>query len=481
MSRGGDVEITLDALEANSHDDRRSRPLPEGVRGRAEKLWTVRQCPPMPEYIAVDIKTSEMSVPMGSDVRSVALRGQAMGKARYGVEKIKEWGASLPFCEVAEQARINALTEASGIPLDDVGLTIVDSGDAVAMALGGDWSGIVQASAEALHTGRWKNLRATFKHVLPADVLDQLDMLMDYGTSTYKHAIARNACTWEMASYFAQLLEGHSEAGAGKAWADAMWGQGEEQGEGEGDKEGEAEGPPPRGRKPGIEGGGEIGDLGRDPLEPLRENLSNKGTNEWGEMKIIYNPLERNIAGRWARRRIPHEEGAIPRSMHRMPVDGRVFDYRVHKHGGTVLIDCSGSMSLRPEEIDEIIACAPGAVIATYCGQGKQGELRLVAMGGRVVAREHLTSVWGGNVVDGPALKWMLREREPRLWVCDGYVTGHGDVYAGNLAHEALALATAGRVIMVYNVAEAIEFLGRRSGVSEGDRRKQLERLKAHR
>jgi len=32
-----------------------------------------------------------------------------------------------------------------------------------------------------------------------------------------------------------------------------------------------------------------------------------------------------------------------------------------------------------------------------------------------------------GNVVDGPALAWLARQPRPRIWFCDGAVTGIGD------------------------------------------------------
>jgi len=47
-----------------------------------------------------------------------------------------------------------------------------------------------------------------------------------------------------------------------------------------------------------------------------------------------------------------------------------------------------------------------------------------------------MARVGNGNIVDGPALKWLSKQITARLWVSDGLVTGKHDAASINLAIE---------------------------------------------
>ena len=145
------------------------------------------------------------------------------------------------------------------------------------------------------------------------------------------------------------------------------------------------------------------------------------------------------------RRERAHDSGSVPRFMHRYNIDGRIFGRRRKAPGGTVLVDASGSMSLSMEDIEKIITAAPCATVAMYSGKADTGSITVIARGGHradVKAIERVRKdVGGGNIIDGPALAWLGKQAEPRLWVCDGYITGCDDRSSAALTTSAFATA----------------------------------------
>ena len=93
----------------------------------------------------------------------------------------------------------------------------------------------------------------------------------------------------------------------------------------------------------------------------------------------------------------------------RKVLDGAIFGRGPSGGGGTVLVDASGSMSLSAEEVEAIVKAAGGAaVVAMYSGRADVGELRIVASGDRRVTNDRLEPYGSGNVIDLPALEWLL-------------------------------------------------------------------------
>lgn len=112
-----------------------------------------------------------------------------------------------------------------------------------------------------------------------------------------------------------------------------------------------------------------------------------------------------------------------------------------HRMRVSIAIDVSGSMSFGPADLQRIVDAAPHAQIALYSGLSNCGYLvHLTSQRRRISsdqlhkARRHMP---GGNVVDVPALLWLGAQRGLRLWLCDGIVTGTGD-----LCYDAIATAT---------------------------------------
>jgi hypothetical protein len=115
-----------------------------------------------------------------------------------------------------------------------------------------------------------------------------------------------------------------------------------------------------------------------------------------------------------------------------------------------VLIDTSGSMGVTAGQVREMVKAAPAVKVAVYGAPGgREGILRVVADRGRMAEAGAAYSAGAGNVVDGPALRWLLTQRGPRVWVSDGQVTGVGDVVSAPLTAEAMTIARMGRVTRI--------------------------------
>jgi len=155
-------------------------------------------------------------------------------------------------------------------------------------------------------------------------------------------------------------------------------------------------------------------------------------------------------------------EGSVVRYLARWPVDRAVFRRRARCSGGTLLVDTSGSMSLEVADLDRLLLATPlGARVAIYSGSGEVGELRIVADGERRAASDHLARYGSGNVVDLPALEWLAKQPEPRLWVSDGNVTGVGDKGSEALKQRCAALCRRARIRRVQKIEEAAALLRR--------------------
>jgi hypothetical protein len=127
------------------------------------------------------------------------------------------------------------------------------------------------------------------------------------------------------------------------------------------------------------------------------------------------------------------------------PAMPRIFTKTIHRNGGTIVIDASGSMDLRADELLKLLVSAPLATIGFYnafsdrewqgnlwifAHKGKRAvDLRAVKMRG-VVPRGRLGmpdthDVFGtGNVVDFAVLQWLLAQPAPRYILTDGRFVG---------------------------------------------------------
>jgi hypothetical protein len=191
-----------------------------------------------------------------------------------------------------------------------------------------------------------------------------------------------------------------------------------------------------------------------------------------GRLRVVTAPLSIPCASDASRGRTRRAvaEGTELRYIHRFVTDQRVFSRATRRPaasgGGTVLIDVSGSMRLRPSDVDQIIASAPNAtLVAIYAGLEDRGELRIVVRDGFRAAPTALKVPGSGNIVDLPALQWLAKQPAPRVWISDGGVTGCGDVPTAAIERRCREVRTEAGIVQVRTAAEAAEELSRRCGV----------------
>tara|TARA_R100000458_G_C8272889_1_gene247736 strand:+ start:2170 stop:2946 length:777 start_codon:yes stop_codon:yes gene_type:complete len=173
-------------------------------------------------------------------------------------------------------------------------------------------------------------------------------------------------------------------------------------------------------------------------------NYSNSDSykGRWGDMDIIEAPREVNLQGqiKQGRKYRPQDYGTNPKYMNRWCVDKKVFKQHQRVYGGTILVDASGSMCLTGEDILEIMQQLPAVTIAMYNHKGwrnDRGTLRIIGKNGKRVTEEYLEHhSGGGNLVDGPALRWLANMPPKRIWVSDMYVFGRNRGNEINLLQE---------------------------------------------
>jgi hypothetical protein len=214
---------------------------------------------------------------------------------------------------------------------------------------------------------------------------------------------------------------------------------------------------------------GDADDGMRDKLSELIRNVSMSARDgKWGTVDPIARaPM--SIARRRGKgeTRTYRDEGTAPSAVHRLTIDGRIFSRQRHAPGGTVLVDASGSMALSAEQLAAIVEAAPTGKVAIYCGRSTSGRITVVADRGRMATDKDMrrARVGGGNVIDGPALRWLANQPKPRIWVSDGYVTGKNDAMAMNLIADAAGIVRRGSITRVDAADDAADMLRAARGV----------------
>jgi hypothetical protein len=216
-----------------------------------------------------------------------------------------------------------------------------------------------------------------------------------------------------------------------------------------------------------------IGDITRNHGGDLnyKPDLNNM-SGRWGEMAIKTPELSVNLQGRikGGREYRPMDFGVTPKYMNRWCVDKKVFQQKQKVYGGTILIDASGSMRFSGDDILEIMQMLPAVKIAMYnsineddensgWGYGERGSLRIIGDNGKRVTAEYLdTYSGGGNLVDGPALKWLSQQKPKRIWVSDMFVFGKGNVNTGNLLQECYQIMKQSGITRLADIDEVKRF-----------------------
>ena len=192
-------------------------------------------------------------------------------------------------------------------------------------------------------------------------------------------------------------------------------------------------------------------ELAGTPIAP-----SNPG---WASMSIVQDVLDKKLNQKLlAPKCRPGFIGAFRNPLRALlpAFDGKAWSVKLRRETGSILIDVSGSMHLEPSQVGRLLENAPLATVASYSSDGNRtGELHILAQNGRYTSDpQHAGS---GNGVDGPALDWLTRQPAPRVWICDGFVSGVGDVTHPTLAQECMTTCVRSNIMRVESVEEYFE------------------------
>ncbi len=191
---------------------------------------------------------------------------------------------------------------------------------------------------------------------------------------------------------------------------------------------------------------------------------------ESGEMEIIEPPLpimQRKVAVGTAPIPKCAMEGTMIRRPDRLCIDRAIFT-RVSRSGVgsgftgycSILVDVSGSMCLDDDDIENIIVTAGGfAKVAIYCGDETKGELKIVAENARRATPKDMGRIGCGNIVDVPALLWLASQPLPRVWICDGSVTGIGDGFYASINAQTQKIRRDSKIVRVHDIDAALKHI----------------------
>ena len=192
-------------------------------------------------------------------------------------------------------------------------------------------------------------------------------------------------------------------------------------------------------------------ELAGTPIAP-----SNPG---WASMSIVQDVLDKKLNQKLlAPKRRPGFIGAFRNPLRALlpAFDGKAWSVKLRRETGSILIDVSGSMHLEPSQVGRLLENAPLSTVASYSSDGNRtGELHILAQNGRYTSDPQRAGF--GNGVDGPALDWLARQPAPRVWICDGVVTGVGDATHPTLAQECMTTCVRSNIMRVESVEEYFE------------------------
>jgi hypothetical protein len=346
----------------------------------------------------VDLNARKMYVPLAMHRQAAAIRAHELAHVSFTPKRIsakKTKGVSELSLQCVEDYRVNTLARRAGVDTFDVGCpqAILDGALANAKLYGRDKAFVALALASFTDSERERCIAEASDPDRAQRVYNEVTRILRSGRLNW---------TFDATCRGAKALDA--------AYPDS---------------EGETEKPEKKNGKPEKYG---------------REVFSAKDLDpKWGNMTIEKPYLSAPKRSRAVR---VSDSGTVFRAPHRLMTDQRVFRACLRAPmRGTVLIDASGSMHLSADDVARIAKTIPAGTVAAYCGQSDRGILRILAHRGKLCSDAAMDLQLGGNVVDGPALQWLGQQSMPRLWVCDGQVTGKGDDMHPALTTEARALA----------------------------------------
>ena len=465
-------------------------PLPEMLgrkdRNNAQGEWQIDTCKPVRGKPMTDIIGKHMVVPAGAEEVDRVIRAHEMMHARISpAEDFGKWIqrgiATEQALRVVEEVRVNFLVKKAGFDTD-----ILGDGSELAtgtlLAERRDWAELVYTAVGYSYCGGGKDFLTGVRRVNRAwgqtlkDITKRVEKEMvkanKQGTLGSTQVDPRTglaplgfAHTERIAEWIDRLAlvdpdENENENERGDAENNDRQEEGKE----------ETKGDETKNRATNKKAKNEE----RPPVDPdkVRPADATRGgvVPTWGTLKVKRLPMTRRAKGGLGKKRIASATGRNPRRIGNALVDPqrRVFDATKKGNGGIVLIDGSGSMSLRSQQILEITEQAPGCTVAVYSADrdNLKDNLLILAENGKMV--DKLPERNGGNGVDGEAIRWALKQRKrsttPVVWITDGQVHGLGTGGAWGGYHDILAMdcikeAVKGKVFLAPNVDKGIEVL----------------------
>lgn len=188
---------------------------------------------------------------------------------------------------------------------------------------------------------------------------------------------------------------------------------------------------------------------------------------EWETLRFGMTALTETASAFIGKRKRPSMTGKFPVRPDRLLTDPerRIFRETVKSHGGIVVVDCSGSMSLSHKQVLDILHHYSGATIVAYTHNGKGPNAWILAKNGKMISQHNFSQInlGHGNGVDLPILQWAVRQRKNRkeflMWISDGGVTGKGDNQTDSLIAQVCAFIVKHDIIGVESTEDAIELL----------------------
>ena len=194
--------------------------------------------------------------------------------------------------------------------------------------------------------------------------------------------------------------------------------------------------------------------------------------NGWYPLYVSKPDLPLNHTGKLGRRTVYTDSGASPKNISRYYTDPerRIFTRKTRSLGAVVVMDCSGSMSLSEQDLQQLMSNTAGATVLCYSTGNRADEEHpnawIVARKNRQVRR--LPDFPGGNGCDAPALRYALTLRDtskqPIVWVTDYGVTGMYDHQSDALVSECQALVKRNGIIVEPTIKSAIRKLQQLQG-----------------
>lgn len=460
-------------------------PYPEIVT--SETGWTVTGTPDNSNRASTDNLNKHMQVPLDRDCpdcginHSRMIRRHELGHVKWSPKTMGRLkpGVRPEAVEVLEEIRVNYLLRKAGIALDEptqcidkveilANKLVYESGisELILMTLASMWDRKDPTTQYGGYT--WGHEYDTIMKVMD-DALDdpritemrKAEIRFTKNTaSQFYHSIVRHAYgqtpSYRKVQNYAKKLSEVLEMFLDKPKQEDVYKQQTLQHENEMGEEGEGQ--------EEIENPQTVQEL----EQRMRSNLMNEmnyqttgGVGHWGEMEIHQPPLTVNLQGRLkqGRKYRPADFGYNPKFINRWCSDKKIFKQKQHVLGGTILIDASGSMSFSGQDILDIMELLPAVTIAMYNGGGNTGDLRVIARNGMRVTEQYLDEHSGmGNVVDGPALKWLATMPERRIWVSDMYIFGaYGDTSGFNLMKDVYDTCSQNKIINLRDIDEVKE------------------------